>query len=189
MRIHFLLKSRMVMNILSNLSFSNVSKVLHNQRTIITTCIPNVLFICGKHMKPCDTKRCCCSELTHSRKHRREPVKQTFANINIPDTKSKNEMSQGSRRSERLANQVQILITQSLWAFSLIIQGKERQNACIHPEWPAEPWKEEGAGGRIQHTGNFTFINDISAIIAFHPKQKITENTEYLKRMTVSKDI
>ena len=140
-------------------------------------------------MKPCDTERCCCSELTHSRTHRSEPVKQTFANINIPETKSRNKMSQGSRRSERLANQVQILITQSLWAFSLIIQGEERQNACVHPQWPSEPWEEKGAGGRIQHTGNITFINDISDIIAFHPKHKIKENTEYLKRMRVLKDI
>ena len=46
----------------------------------------------------------------------------------------------------------------------MIIQGEERQNACIHPEWPAEQWEEKGAGGRIQHTGNFTFINDISAV-------------------------
>ena len=120
-------------------------------------------------MKPCDTKRCCCSELTHSRKHRREPVKQKFANINIPETKSRNKMSQGSRRSERLANQVQILITQSLWAFSLIIQGEERQNACVHPQWPSEPWEEKGAGGRIQHTGNFSFIND--NLISLHSIQ------------------
>ena len=71
----------------------------------------------------------------------------------------------------------------------MIIQGKERQDACIHPECPAEQWKEEGARGRVQHTGNFTFITDISAVIAFHPKQRITENTEYLNRMTVPKDI
>ena len=71
----------------------------------------------------------------------------------------------------------------------MIIQGKERQDACIHPECPAEQWKEEGARGRVQHTGNFTFITDISAFIEFHPIQRITENTEYLNRMTVPKDI
>ena len=71
----------------------------------------------------------------------------------------------------------------------MIIKGEEGQTACVHPPWPSEPWEEKGAGGRIQHTGNFPFINDISGIIEFHPKHKIKENTEYFKRMRVLQDI